>query len=86
MSEYAIRPLCSETWDAFAALAAKHNGVWGDCWCTWFHTFHGEKEHTAEGYRPQGAAGQRGTHPLLRWCLTVMPRSPGASMKARMSC
>lgn len=37
MSEYTIRPLGAETWDAFAALAAKHNGVWGGCWCTWFH-------------------------------------------------
>ena len=51
MSEYTIRPLGPETWGAFAALAAKHNGVWGGCWCTWFHTFHAEKEHTAEGNR-----------------------------------
>ena len=35
--EYLIRPLAADTWDAFAALAEKHNGVWGGCWCTWFH-------------------------------------------------
>jgi GNAT superfamily N-acetyltransferase len=35
--EYVIRPLTADTWDAFAALAEKHNGVWGGCWCTWFH-------------------------------------------------
>ena len=51
MGEYTIRPLGPGTWDAFAALAAKHNGVWGGCWCTWFHTFYGEKQHTAEGSR-----------------------------------
>jgi GNAT superfamily N-acetyltransferase len=51
MSEYTIRPLGPETWDAFAALAAKHNGVWGGCWCTWFHTFYAEKGHTAEDHR-----------------------------------
>ena len=51
MSEYTIRPLGPETWDAFAALAAKHNGVWGGCWCTWFHTFYADKGHTAEGNR-----------------------------------
>ena len=28
-----IRPLTIETWDAFKAFAAKHNGVWGGCWC-----------------------------------------------------
>jgi GNAT superfamily N-acetyltransferase len=37
VSEYTIRPLEPDTWDAFAALAERHNGVWGGCWCTWFH-------------------------------------------------
>ncbi len=23
-----------QTWDAFADLAERHNGVWGGCWCT----------------------------------------------------
>ena len=34
---YTIRPLTTETWPAFAQLAEKHNGVWGGCFCTWFH-------------------------------------------------
>jgi ribosomal protein S18 acetylase RimI-like enzyme len=34
---YTTRPLTLETWDAFAGLAERHNGVWGGCWCTWFH-------------------------------------------------
>lgn len=34
---YTIRALGPDTWDAFAALAEKHNGVWGGCWCNWFH-------------------------------------------------
>ena len=37
MSEYATRPLDAATWETFADLAEKHNGVWGGCWCTWFH-------------------------------------------------
>lgn len=32
-----IRPLDAETWPAFADLAERHNGVFGGCWCTWFH-------------------------------------------------
>jgi hypothetical protein len=32
-----IEPLVPRTWDAFADLAGRHNGVWGGCWCTWFH-------------------------------------------------
>jgi hypothetical protein len=34
---YTVRPLDPSTWDAFAALAERHNGVWGGCWCVWFH-------------------------------------------------
>lgn len=37
MSEHEIRALDAATWDAFARLAEKHNGVWGGCWCTGFH-------------------------------------------------
>jgi GNAT superfamily N-acetyltransferase len=37
MSAYTIRALGPDTWDAFAALAEKHNGVWGGCFCTYFH-------------------------------------------------
>jgi hypothetical protein len=51
MSEYLVRALGPDTWEAFAQLAERHNGVWGGCWCTWFHTFSAEKERTAEGNR-----------------------------------
>ena len=46
-----VRPLAAATWDAFADLAERHNGVWGGCWCTWFHTFHAEKEYSYEANR-----------------------------------
>ena len=46
-----IRPLTSETWDAFADLAERHNGVWGGCWCTYFHTLHPDKTFVAEENR-----------------------------------
>src|SRR6476660_9809004 len=51
MGTYTIRALDPDTWDAFAALAEKHHGVWGGCWCTWFHG-----ECAAKG---SGAAGAR---------------------------
>jgi GNAT superfamily N-acetyltransferase len=35
--EFAIKPLSSATWADFAALVARHNGVWGGCWCMAFH-------------------------------------------------
>src|SRR3989337_4071764 len=49
MDNYVVKPLSVDTWDAFARLVERHNGVFGGCWCTWFHTFHAEKTFTAEG-------------------------------------
>ncbi len=51
---YIVKGLGPDTWDAFAALAAlaaRHNGVWGGCWCTWFHPTSAEKGQSAEGNR-----------------------------------
>ena len=51
MGDYAVKPLDADTWPAFARLVERHNGVFGGCWCTWFHTFHAEKTRTYEGNR-----------------------------------
>src|SRR3954469_20284709 len=56
-----VRPLTPATWDAFADLAERHNGVWGGCWCTWFHTFHAEKEFSYDTNKGDtGAQGLKG--------------------------
>lgn len=34
---YTTRLVTSNTWDDFAVLVEKHNGVWGGCWCMAFH-------------------------------------------------
>jgi GNAT superfamily N-acetyltransferase len=46
-----VRGLTPETWPAFADMVERHNGVFGGCWCTWFHTMSAEKTRTAEGNR-----------------------------------
>jgi GNAT superfamily N-acetyltransferase len=46
-----VRALGPGTWDAFADLVERHNGVFGGCWCTWFHTMSSEKTRTYEGNR-----------------------------------
>ena len=50
-SQYTVKPLGADTWAAFVDLAERHNGVWGGCWCTWFHTMHAEKTFSAEDNR-----------------------------------
>ena len=49
MAEYTVRPLTSETFDAFARLVEKHNGVWGGCWCLSFHPRSPERGISLEG-------------------------------------
>ena len=51
MSEYLVRALSPDTWDGFAGLAQRHNGVFGGCWCTFFHTIHSEKTFDADDNR-----------------------------------
>jgi len=48
---YRIEPLGPQTWDAFADLAERHNGVWGGCWCTWFHLYPDRPERKELGHR-----------------------------------
>jgi GNAT superfamily N-acetyltransferase len=51
VNEYVVKPLEADTWDGFAAMVERHNGVFGGCWCTWFHTMSAEKERTYDGNR-----------------------------------
>jgi ribosomal protein S18 acetylase RimI-like enzyme len=34
---YTTRPLTADTWNAFADLVERNNGVFGGCWCIGFH-------------------------------------------------
>jgi len=37
VSSFTVNPLDESTWPDFVRLVEKHNGVWGGCWCLWFH-------------------------------------------------
>lgn len=37
MSVYEIKALNEDTWTDFAKLVKANNGVWGGCWCMWYH-------------------------------------------------
>ena len=37
MTAHVIKPLTLDTYPAWLALAEKHNGVWGGCYCHYFH-------------------------------------------------
>ena len=46
-SIYTVKALDESTWDAFAALVERNNGVFGGCWCMGFHPEGVGKETTA---------------------------------------
>lgn len=57
VTDYVVKPLTAETFPAWRALAEKHNGVWGGCWCSYFH---GDTETTRKAdHRGDGATFQR---------------------------
>lgn len=37
MTRYRTLPLDATTWSSFAQLVEANNGVWGGCWCMWYH-------------------------------------------------
>lgn len=41
MTDYHTKPLDASTWPSFARLVEANNGVWGGCWCMWYH----QKDH-----------------------------------------
>jgi GNAT superfamily N-acetyltransferase len=51
VTELVVRPLDATTWGLFAALAERHGGVWGGCWCMSFHPEGLPKGSTPEGNR-----------------------------------
>ncbi len=37
-ARYTVKALDESTWDAFAALVERNNGIFGGCWCMGFHS------------------------------------------------
>jgi GNAT superfamily N-acetyltransferase len=48
---FEISPLTAETWPAFDTLVERHNGIFGGCWCIWFHPDGPERGQGAEANR-----------------------------------
>lgn len=37
MTEYITKSLNADSWPDFVRLVEANNGVWGGCWCMWYH-------------------------------------------------
>ena len=53
---YSSKELTPRTWQDFEALFAKHNGVWGGCWCMFYHT---KGEFLIKGHAPENKKTKR---------------------------
>jgi len=67
MTDYVVKALDHDTWDAYARFMERHNGVFGGCWCTYFHTLPADKTYTADGNRAlkQRLVGEGRAHAAL---------------------
>jgi len=71
MTDFEIRGLSAQTWDAFVALCERHNGGgFGGCWCTWFH----RATHSAPGSSGRPAEDTR----EFKRCLVESDRAHAA--------
>jgi GNAT superfamily N-acetyltransferase len=50
-SAYDIKALSAETWQAFDDLVVRHGGIFGGCWCIYFHPDGPERGQGAEANR-----------------------------------
>ncbi len=55
MTDYRVEALDATTWPAFEALVSKHNGIFGGCWCMWFH----DRSDTGPGAEGNRSAKQQ---------------------------
>ncbi len=49
--EFAVVALGADTWSLFEDLAGRHNGVFGGCWCIYFHPDGPERGQGADANR-----------------------------------
>jgi GNAT superfamily N-acetyltransferase len=73
---YTSRPLDASTWDAFAELVERNNGVYGGCWCIGYHpecgqrgtSYRAVKEERVRSDRAHAALVLDGDGVAQGWC------------------
>ena len=78
MTTYEARALDAETWADFEKLADANNGVWGGCWCTWYHAEHARGGDTPGSRRNAKAQLVRDAQPTRHCPIGASPASSQA--------
>lgn len=82
---YSIRSLDGSTWDAFAELVERNNGIYGGCWCIAFHLAYQRgvsdprtlKEQLVRAGRAHAALVFDDDHVVQGWCQYGSPEELG---------
>jgi GNAT superfamily N-acetyltransferase len=79
---FTVRSLDASTWDAFAELVERNNGIFGGCWCIGFHpdrhengvSYRTAKETRVREGRAHAALVFDGSGAAQGWCQYGSPR------------
>jgi GNAT superfamily N-acetyltransferase len=92
---YTTRPLDASTWDAFAELLERNNGVFGGCWCMGYHPDDSRTDAAHNRARKQARVQDGRAHAALvfdesgtaqGWCQYGSPEElPGIKHKREYS-
>lgn len=61
MQRFSVAPLSDSTWDMFAELVERDDGIFGRCWCIGYHLDCGQR-----GISRRGVKGARVSVPAVR--------------------
>jgi GNAT superfamily N-acetyltransferase len=65
MIAYDVRSLDWSTWPDFARLVEANNGVWGGCWCMWYHRKDGGETPEQKRAAKERLVGEGRAHAAL---------------------
>lgn len=65
MEEYSVKSLDASTWDLFAELVERNNGIYGGCWCIGYHPECGQKGINHRDVKEERVKTGRAHHALV---------------------
>lgn len=65
MSEFHIVSLDSSTWDLFAELVERNNGIYGGCWCIGYHPECGQKDISHRAVKKERVMSGQAHHAMV---------------------
>lgn len=65
MKPFSVVPLSAETWDLFAELVERNNGIYGGCWCIGYHPECGQRGISHRAVKEERVRSGRAHHALV---------------------